>query len=280
MFIFASLLVSGFLFVKSQPDGLLHVYFLDVGQGDSIFIRGPSGENIIVDGGPGQNVLSKLSDVLPYFDQEIDWLILSHPDKDHLEGLVAIIKKYSVKNVLFTGEAKKSFLYDSFLRQIKEKKIRPVLADENSDIAFQDDLFFDVLYPFSQIAGRQSAETNLSIVVKIVYSDNEILLTGDAEAKEENALLARKIDLKADVLKVGHHGSATSSSERFLESVAPIYSVISAGKENQYGHPHAATLNKLKKIRSAIFRTDDNGTVEFIFDKKGLMKINPQFQPA
>lgn len=273
--VIGSILALGILFFNAQPDGLLHVYFLNVGQGDATLIRGPDGENIIIDGGPGQNILKELSETLPYFDNAIDWLILTHPDRDHIEGFIYVLRRYRVKNILFIGASKDDYFSDTFLEEITQKNIPVVFADAESDVTFPDGLVLDTLYPFEQMVGGRGATSNLSIVTKIVYFNNEVLVTGDADTQEEEKLLNKNVDLHADVLKLGHHGSATSTGEKFLKAVSPAYGVISVGKGNTYHHPHPSTLKKLQSAGVKILRTDINGRIEFAFNKEKILSITP-----
>lgn len=270
----SALVASGTLFLQSSPDGFTHIYFLNVGQGDSILIRSPSGENIIVDGGPAQNVLSELNEVLPFFDNTIDHAILTHPDRDHIEGLIYILKKYPVKHVIFAAVNRQDYFFDTFLREIQKRRISVTIADENSDILLQDGLLIDILFPFSQIVGgANNDQNNLSVAAKISYGEIDVLLTGDMETLEENALMRHGLNLESEILKVAHHGSASSSTKDFLKAVKPEYSVISAGENNTYGHPHKPVLKRLQNIGSKILRTDRNGRVEIVFDEEKITAI-------
>lgn len=273
------LISSTTLFFTAQPDGLLHVYFLNVGQGDSILLQTPSGKHILVDGGPQQNVLKELNSTLPFFDRTIDDVVLTHPDRDHIEGLIYVLKRYQVKHVLFTGAYNRSPFAKEFLALIREKNIPMTIADETSDLIFDDGVRFDVLYPFHQVLGFTLNTNNTSIIANLHYGSHAVLLTGDSEAEEEVRLMDglrathRESDLDTELLKVGHHGSNTSSSPAFLQMSSPNYAVISCGKDNPYHHPHPSTLKKLEQVHAQIFRTDLQGRIEFIFSKNKIEKI-------
>lgn len=267
----------GFLYVVDLPDGLLHFYALDIGQGDALLIRTPGGKNILVDGGPGDAVLNELEDVLPFFNRDIDAIFLTNPDKDHMEGLIYAMKNYPVRRVFFTGANKKSFLYSSFLKAIHDKQIPITITDSTSDLHFDDGVTIDVLFPFTQMINSHVKTNNASIVAKVTYGESSIMLTGDAEIDEEEKLIAaarkNEFDLTADVLKAGHHGSDTSSSQNFINAISPQVAVISCGKNNKYGHPKPSVLERLKADKIPTYRTDTMGRVEFIFSKKGIEKI-------
>lgn len=269
-------LTSGTLFFAAQPDGLLHVYFLNVGQGDSILIRTPSGKNILVDGGPGKKVLLELNEVLPFWGSTFDYVIPTHPDRDHIEGLIPVLKRYSVKNILTTGVYKNDYLSETFLRLIHEKNIPVTFTEANSDITFDDGVTIDILFPFSQNIGRETDTNSTSLVAEVIYGEHEILLTGDADASVEEKLIAARAPIKTDVLKVAHHGSKTSSTEKFLRTVNPEFAVISVGKGNSYHHPHPSVLKRLTTCDREILRTDLDDRIEMIFSKTELLEIKTQ----
>ena len=269
-------LSSGFLFYNGQADGLLHVYFLNVGQGDAIFIRTPTGKNILFDGGPKKKVVSQLQEILPFFGNTIDHVFLTHPDRDHIEGLLSVLRRYRIGQVHFTGAGKRNYFWRTFLQIIKTKKIPARLADANHDIRLNDGVVVDVLFPFKPNFALQKDINNTSLVAKIIYGENEILLTGDAETPEEEKLLKNRVNIDADVLKVAHHGSKSSTSLAFLNAVSPDVSVISVGRGNSYHHPHPSILKKLDRYGTKIFRTDLDGRIEFVFDKNRLIEINTQ----
>lgn len=271
----STVLSSSVLLWNAQPDGLLHLYFLDVGQGDAILLRTPSGINILVDGGPQQNIIQELSEVLPFFDRTLDYVLLTHPDQDHIEGLLSVLKKYPVEKVLFTGSVKKSYFYEKFLELISEKNIPVIIVDQHSDISLADGVLVDILFPFSQILGSSLDTNNTSLMAKVTYGTNEILLTGDAETLEEVEILKRDINIDSDILKVAHHGSNTSTTEEFLKAVSPEYSVISVGKNNKYHHPHPSILKRLREFNIKILRTDRDGRIEFVMTEEGIVSRLP-----
>ncbi len=248
------------------PDRRFHIWFLDVGQGDAIFIKTPENHQILVDGGPNNVVMEELAQVLPFFDKTIDLLVLTHPHADHLDGLVSVLKRYELKNVLFTGVDSHGSTYEEFLKEIKIKNIPVFIANSGTDFVFGD-VFLDVIYPFDSIAGKSFENVNnSSVALKVSYLDHSILLTGDLEIEAETELVFSDIDLSADIFKAGHHGSKTSSSFALLTKVSPEIVVIQVGEDNTHGHPSPSTLRNLHRMEvSEIHRNDEDGRVEFVF---------------
>lgn len=271
-----TLISSGFFFIANRPDNMLHVFFLNVGQGDATLIRTPSGKNILVDSGPDRAILTELKESLPFFNNQLDYVFLTHFDKDHSEGFIHVLKKYSAKQVFITGIFKNDYLSRAFFKLVREKNIQLILADEKSDIILEDGIGIDILFPFKQDIKLVDQTDNYSLVAKIIYGKNEIIFTGDAENKIEEKLLKNGVNLDADILKVGHHGSKTSTSEDFLEAVTPQYAIISVGKNNPYRHPHESVLKKLQNYNAKILRTDIDGRIEFIFSRDGISEIKTQ----
>ncbi|MFA6550807.1 MAG: MBL fold metallo-hydrolase [Candidatus Gracilibacteria bacterium] len=245
------------------PEDKMKIDFLDVGQGSAILILAPNNNQVLIDGGPSNAVLAKLGQALPVFDRKIELLILTHPDSDHLSGLVEVLKRYEVGQILETGIAADSAEYKTWNNLIKSKSIPVVFAQANDLVKIADNLSIKILYPLGKIDGQDfSKNTNAtSIVGKIIYGQNSILFTGDAEGQTEKPLLMLGANLKADILAVGHHGSKNSTSAEFLAAVAPSIAVIQVGAKNTYGHPTQEVLNRLKNIN--IFRTDLDKDVNF-----------------
>lgn len=265
LFIFSALLVMAFY---ALPDFRLHVYFLDVGQGDAIFIRTPNDRFVLIDGGPDDKVLTELSDVMPFFSRRIDLVILTHAHSDHINGLVSVLRRYDVPAVLITGAVSHGSYYDEFVNIIAEKNIRLLIAESGNDFDFGGEVFLDILYPVESIFAKKIENTNnASIVSKLVYGENSVLLTGDAENESEKKQILTDFDLSADILKAGHHGSRTASSPDYLKSVNPKIAAIQCGVGNKFSHPRPETLTNLSEIGvQKIYRTDLSGRVRFSFD--------------
>ncbi len=258
-----SLGVGSFFAWRELPLGEFKMWFLDVGQGDSVLIQTAENHQILVDGGDGERIIEELSAVMPFFDRSLDMIVLTHPHEDHVGGLVEVLKKYRVENVLLTGVNNRSGIYNEFLNEIIEDDVEFFIADQLMDFRFGE-VLLDVLYPFEPLLLEDFDNLNNSSVVMMVHNEEErILLTGDIEEEIEDALLAKRVDLRADVLKLGHHGSKTSSSLKFLAKVRPKKAVIQVGAGNSYGHPDERVLQNLEAVGvKEISRTDLDGRIE------------------
>ncbi|MFA6411022.1 MAG: MBL fold metallo-hydrolase, partial [Candidatus Buchananbacteria bacterium] len=234
-------LVIIFLFFQLQPVNL-KIYFLAVGQGDSILIQTPNRYHILIDGGPDNTVLYRLGKYLPFYERQIDLVVLTHPDSDHLNGLIEVLKRYQVKNILLTEIFDDSPAYKIFWQIINEKKVSIFDAGKISGINLGKDSNLTILYPTRSLAELEFKDKNdSSIVVKLNYFNFSSLFMGDAPIKIEKNLLADSKPVLADVLKLGHHGSNTCSDQNFLTQVKPELAIISVG-QNKFGHPSPAVL--------------------------------------
>ncbi len=248
----------------------LEVDFLDVGQGDAIFIQAPNGNQVLVDGGPNNAVLRELSKVMPFYDRSIDMIIESHPDSDHINGLVEVLRRYKTDLVMEPGVESENVAYQELKNLIREKNIQYVFARRGMRISLDDGLYLDILFPDRDVSGWDT--NNASIVAKLVYANNSFLLTGDSPDKIEKFLVSLDGNrLGSNVLKVSHHGSRTSTSEMFLGYVKPDYAVIYVGKDNKYGHPHQEILDRLSQFQIPILRTDEKGTIKIKSDGENII---------
>lgn len=259
-------LISVIYAIYELPDDKFHIYFLDVDQGDSILIKTPQNHHILIDGGPKNFVLEELGEVIPFFDRKIDLIVLTHPHADHIEGLVEVLKKYDVENVLISGVNFFDDTYREFLKEIHLRNINVFLAERKTDFTFND-VFVDILYPLNEIAGNNYENLNNSSVgIVVIYKDKKIVLFGDLEQEEEQVLLKTPLPCNVDIYKASHHGSKTASSIEFLQMISPKEVVIEAGKNNQFKHPHPETIRNFHRANvERIYRTDIDGRVEFIF---------------
>lgn len=250
---------------------ILKVYFFDVGQGDSVFIRTPEGKDILIDGGPDATVLERLGETLPYWDRTIDLAILTHPHADHIQGLDDVLKNYQVGEVIETDMKTPTPEENYFNKLVASDGSIQEKAIKGEKINIENDLDLQVLYPFTY----QMEEENIndySVVIKMIYKGRSFLFTGDATAEVEAQILDQNLD--SDFLKVGHHGSRYSSSQKFIEAVSPAVSIISVGAGNSFGHPTQDTLNRLNAVGSRVLRTDKAGTVEVDVGGDGKWVIN------
>lgn len=250
----------------------LRVSFLDVGQGEAIFVKAPNGRQMLVDGGPNGNVLRELGKVMPFYDRSIDVLVATHADEDHIGGLVAVLKRFQVDLLVRSNTTSTSAVYQELEALVKEKKIKEEIILKPEILTLGAGTDFDILFPVQNTAGWETNDA--SIVGKLVYGHNSFLLTGDAPQKIEKYLVTQYgAFLKSDVLKVGHHGSKNSSAEIFISAVSPTYSVISAGLNNRFGHPAPETLKTLGKFTEKILQTLGGGSILFEADGQGVSVI-------
>ncbi len=260
----------------SQPQ-LLEVTFFDVGQGDAIFIETPQKHQILIDGGPDSAILEKLDKELPFGDNTLDLIILTHPEHDHLSGLLEVLKRYQVENILWTGIQRDTAEFEEWQRLIQEEEEEGAeikIAQAGQLIDFQNPSI-EILHPFESLAGQKVNNiNNTSIIARLVFGENSFLFTGDAYKSVERKLIDRSfnslLDLDSDVLKVGHHGSKTSTDDEFVYQVSPEIAVIQCGKNNPYGHPHPETLETLEKYGILILRTDQQDDIKIICDSQSL----------
>ena len=253
-------------FVFAEENGkFLKVKFLDVGQGDAIFVETPDRKQILVDGGPDLSILEKIGRAMPFYDRYIDIVLLTHPEADHLNGLIEVVKRYNIGAIIMTGIFRNTAQYKEFLNIIENRKIPVYLAKSGGEIDFRNNIKMDILYPFDNLKGKVLSDSNnTSIVAKLIYGNFETLFTGDIEKSVENKLINSNADLKSDILKIAHHGSKTSTTDNFLKAVNALIAVIEVGKDNQYGHPHQEVLERLKNLQ--IFQTGKHGDLEIISD--------------
>lgn len=246
--------------------GGLEVTFFDVGQGDSIFIETPEGHQLLIDGGPsGGRILGKLGDGMPFWDRSLDLVVLTHPDYDHLRGLLDVLDRYKVENILWTGALRETKTFGTWLEKLDAENANVVIAQKGQSIRAGDSQFY-VFHPFESLEGvmMEKGSNESSIVMKLVYGQNTFLFTGDISKKEESGILVRSdfpVSPGAQVLKIPHHGSKNSSSKGFLEIINPEVAVISASKDNSYGHPHIQVLDNLQELGIEVFRTDQMGDI-------------------
>lgn len=266
--------VIGMLLVTSwgvtQPDGDLHVAFLDVGQGDATFIQTPSGRQILVDGGLYPSVLNdELGRQLPFWDRQLDLVVATHPDADHVSGLVGVLERYRVDQLLTDGtEPGASQVYDAVLAAAAVGDVPVHHAQAGELIEIGDGVRLAVLHP-GATRNLDNRNEN-SVALRLEYGDFSLLLTGDGEQLAEQAMLRSGRSLQALVFKAGHHGSNSSSGAALLDAVRPQIAIISAGVENRFGHPHAETLARLEAVGAVVLRTDELGTIEVISDGRSM----------
>lgn len=266
--VLANILVYLSLYER-RPNGFLSVYFFDVGQGDAILIESPSRQRILVDGGRNRKVLTELGKVMPFADRRIDVVIATHPDSDHIGGLPEIISRYKVGVFMEPGIQLESSLENELQSRLENKDVPVVLARRGMVLTLGGGARLEILFPIKDVSNW---ETNrASIVSRLVYGEHEFLLTGDSPSQIESVLIALdKERLNVEVLKAGHHGSRTSTSPEFAKATNPEYAIISAGRDNTYGHPHQEVIEILNKVRAKILSTAERDTIKFETDGQTL----------
>ncbi|MFN2107918.1 MAG: ComEC/Rec2 family competence protein, partial [Candidatus Promineifilaceae bacterium] len=248
-----------------RPDGKLHVSFLDVGQGDAILIESPDGRQMLVDGGQYPSLLlSRVGEQLPFWDKDIDIVAATHPDADHVDGLVDLFESYNVGQVITNGSHEEAGTGYSGLVSAAKGADTPVLGVSGGEvIELGPEVTIEVLSA-GELSGSDN-DNDESIVMRLIYEDFSLLLTGDAEQTAEMALLKSGTDVQSAVLKAGHHGSNSSSCAEFLQAVHPQIVVIS-GADERYDHPHEDVLARIAETGATVMRTDELGTIELISD--------------
>ena len=248
------------------------VFFLDVGQADSILVKSPTGENMLIDAGKNDGADDLVKTLKEYGVDDIDYLILTHPHEDHVGGADTVLEHFEVKNVISPDIGADSKTWRDVVDAIEAEGCMDITASVGATYTLFEGCKFEILGPVD----ADTDLNNASIVLRLDYYENSFLFTGDAEKEAEEAILARvgKEKLDVDVLKSGHHGSSTSSSEEFLSAVTPNYAVISCGKDNSYGHPHKETLEKYSSRGIITYRTDKEGTVILQSDGESLYRVS------
>lgn len=256
-------------FQAAERDSALRLWFFDVGQGDSALFDTNDGHQVLIDGGPDTTVLSQLSKAMPLTDKEIDLIIITHNHADHLSGINAVLERYKVDEIWISGATYDSATYKKFVALVAEKQIKTenITAGKTFTVSGLTGI---ALYPLESFVARAPENPHdASVFTYWQYGPTTAMLTGDAESEHEANMLARGIIKHADILKVGHHGSNTSSSVPFLQAVSPKVAVISVGQDNRYGHPHQITLEHLQQLGIPVLRTDQSGTIRFDITPEG-----------
>lgn len=257
-----------FLWSVPTPQGLI-ITFFDVGQGDSILIEGPTGVQVLVDAGPDSSALRALGSRMTFFDRTLDALVLTHPDQDHIGGAADILDRYDVQNVLEPSVANDTRAWVTTVEAVEaevQSGARHVVARAGQRLELGGGAYADILFPNRDVTNVKDTNSG-SVVMRIVYGDTAFVLTGDAPtAVEQELFLAHGYGLNSDVLKAGHHGSKTSSSADFVQSVSPSYVIYSRGCDNRYGHPAPTVVSFFESLHVTALDTCESGDISFISD--------------
>lgn len=259
--------VGGVAGSQGSAASLLTVAFLDVGQGDAIYIETPDGVQLLIDGGPDSSVLRELPRVMPWFDRSLQMILATHADKDHIGGLVDVLGRYDVEQIIRTENQSDTAVSSAFILLSSEEEALVHTARARDTIMLGASTTLHILSPGEDTSEWES--NTASIVAQLRYGEVEFMLTGDAPAGIEEYLVTQHGSaLRSDVLKLGHHGSDTSTATSFLQAVAPLYAVVSAGADNRYGHPHQEVVERVALTGSELVSTAMVGTIVFKSDGK------------
>ena len=267
--VLAVLVVLVWRVALTQPDGRLHVYFLDIGQGDGILIVTPSGRKVLIDGGSSaQGLFNELGAVMPFWDRTIDVALLTHPDADHMKAQVDAPGRFKVTYALDTVVSQANPDAQPWRDAMASADVDVQLEHEGGWLDLGDGVALWVLWPPPGGFDDENLDNENSLVTKLVYGDLSVLLTGDAGLPSEAAWIERRIPIASTVLKVGHHGSHSATSAELIQAMQPLVAVIQVGADNDYGHPHQEVLERLKGLLT--LRTDQQGRVHLYSDGRRM----------
>jgi competence protein ComEC len=249
---------------SKQQEDVVTIAFLNIGQGDAIFIESPTGNQIIIDGGPARKILSELRKVMPFYDRSINTILVTNPDADHYAGFIDVLRGYKVREIIYPGTHSDTSTYAYYKNEVIKEQASTTIARRGMVYNLGGGAELYILFPDRDISNLDSNAG--STIAKLVYKNTSVMLTGDATSATENYVvdLSGEIPdggIQSDILKVGHHGSRTSASEKFVRAINPRYAVVSYGCNNRYGHPHKETVELYQKLNIPLLSTCEHGTI-------------------
>lgn len=274
VFVFIFSVYANFRYYNETIPGLLKVAVLDVGQGDAIYIETPSGNQVLIDGGPASDfygggssvILNRLSEIMPFNDRDINVLVATHPHADHIQGLIKVLERFEIDMVIDSGATYDSSTYTNW-SEARKKADQYKIAKRGDALDLGDDVTLEFLYPETNTKISKNKAHDKMLVAMLKYRDFNFLLTGDIEGYNELKLTDDNGEpVKAQFLKVAHHGSRNSTTDDFLNKISSHFAFISVASKNRYGHPHRQTLDRLDKNDVQYYRTDKNGTISLVTD--------------
>lgn len=255
-------------------EGQLRIYALNVGQGDGFLVISPEGKSVLIDAGPAGGGDDIVAELRKRRIRSLDLAVATHPHADHIRGMRQVIEKFEVKTFLDSGQVFASDEYERLLRTIKDNRIKFITAKRGMKFDLDSGVKLEVFNPqgddqwITKVRPNGSIENANSVVLRLSYGDFSMLFTGDAEFETEALMMKTGAPLRAQVLKVGHHGSRHATSGKFLDAVNPEAAIISCGDDNKYGHPAQPTLDRLRRANVKVYRTDLSGEIAIITDGK------------
>ncbi len=249
----------------------LEIVFLDVGQGDAILITTPHGRQVVVDTGAKNNLGVKLAPYMSVSDRSIDMVVMTHPDLDHVGGMISLLDRYDIDVIMHSGLLAGAPIYSAIAEKVKQHTIPTITGEAGQVITLDKNVYLEIYSPHINLASFEA--NDYSIVMRLVYGNTSVLLTGDATKSIEYELVNTYGNiLTSDILKVGHHGSQTSTSDLFIQTVSPQYGIISAGCDNRFGHPHGNVLATLFSAQVQVLDTCNEGDIIFESNGEGWQK--------
>jgi competence protein ComEC len=245
---------------KKTPSNLV-IYVLDVGQAEAIVIKTPNNEYGLIDTGKGSNILYELPEIMPFLKRDFEFVIITHSDSDHMEALTEIIQRYEIQNLFINKSPQTDPLYQEVISLIQKHNIDTFSLNNSNDFVL-DDISFNVIWPNEDLFNGITDTNANSIGLEISYKNFTLFTAGDLPTNYELESIRNLTNHKVDILKVGHHGSETSTSSAFIDEINPLVSLISVGTINSYGHPHESVLNTLRENNVEIYRTDIEGRIK------------------